>query len=722
MLTIALNFIKHYFQQLTHSLWSFLKQPSGLYLFPFTQKLQVFLVLTLSGATVYLNTLGHQLAYDDVLVIKENKFVLRGIKGIPDILTHDAFHSFYEKEYVNNVLPAGRYRPLSIISFAIEQQFVGVINESVPPEYIWDINGNKRVDPDEDTTNDRILNEDDFYFRGVGLRHFVNIFLYSISIGLIYLLFSTYIKGFSADTVFVACLLFALHPIHTEVVANIKSRDEILSLFFIILSLLFAFRYMTNYKKIDLLSFLMVYTFALFSKEYAILLIFIIPASLHLFFKIPINWKEQHVVMSCITTVLSILATYLLHSTLWMVLVIGLNLVIMTRLFKLTGFPSLIWACGFGLTIYLALRWHAISEITNNILVINDIITNPYALASAEQAIATKLFILIKYVYLLLVPHPLISDYSFNTITYKTFSSWQVWLSIGFYTSILLTTIWLFIKKHALSFPLLFFIIFLLPVSNFFISIGATMGERLVYHSSLGFCFILAWPIGYISKINTLNGYKKHITLVLIFGLCIGAYFLSFNRNRAWKNNQTLFTADLRYAPDNIILLAGQANNYKQKAIDEYDPIKRKQYIDKSIQYIDKGLQIYGQYMLLYKILASDYWLLQEYDHSASACRAGLKINPNNKGLTIILESISKMYVSEGLKKYQLHQKDSAILYFDKALKANSKNTDALYNKAVILKQKGDTLNALQLLNKAIKIEQKKEFVNLLRELIKKSS
>ena len=35
----------------------------------------------------------------------------------------------------------------------------------------------------------------------------------------------------------VTALLFAAHPIHTEVVANLKSRDELLCLFFILLML-----------------------------------------------------------------------------------------------------------------------------------------------------------------------------------------------------------------------------------------------------------------------------------------------------------------------------------------------------------------------------------------------------------------------------------------------------------------------------------------------------
>ena len=67
---------KIYFKTLWQSLALFLKQPSQLLFFPLTQKLQVFLVLTLLAAGTYLNTLGHQMAYDDLAVIKTNEFVL----------------------------------------------------------------------------------------------------------------------------------------------------------------------------------------------------------------------------------------------------------------------------------------------------------------------------------------------------------------------------------------------------------------------------------------------------------------------------------------------------------------------------------------------------------------------------------------------------------------------------------------------------------------------
>jgi hypothetical protein len=109
---------KTYLFSLRKSIFSFFAEPSGLQIFPLKQKLQAFLLITLVAFAVYLNTLGHQMAYDDVAVIKQNDFVLKGVKGIPDILTHDSYYCYLKNNNLGNFLPEGRYRPLSIISFA----------------------------------------------------------------------------------------------------------------------------------------------------------------------------------------------------------------------------------------------------------------------------------------------------------------------------------------------------------------------------------------------------------------------------------------------------------------------------------------------------------------------------------------------------------------------------------------------------------------------------
>ena len=64
---------------------------------------------------LYANTIKHEYVLDDAGAITGNQFVLEGFKGIPKILNVGMWHF----DNVN----LGYYRPLSMITFAIENQF-----------------------------------------------------------------------------------------------------------------------------------------------------------------------------------------------------------------------------------------------------------------------------------------------------------------------------------------------------------------------------------------------------------------------------------------------------------------------------------------------------------------------------------------------------------------------------------------------------------------------
>jgi hypothetical protein len=68
---------------------------------------------------------------------------------------------------------------------------------------------------------------------------------------------------------FLTTLLFIAHPIHTEVVVNIKSRDEILCFLFVIASVNFLMNYMKSSKIISLIAALFCFLLSLLSKESA---------------------------------------------------------------------------------------------------------------------------------------------------------------------------------------------------------------------------------------------------------------------------------------------------------------------------------------------------------------------------------------------------------------------------------------------------------------------
>jgi tetratricopeptide (TPR) repeat protein len=244
------------------------------------------------------------------------------------------------------------------------------------------------------------------------------------------------------------------------------------------------------------------------------------------------------------------------------------------------------------------------------------------------------------------------------------------------------------------------------------------MGERLVFHASLGFCFVITWPLNALK--NLAPNYLKIIKIALplfILILVILGVLQSFNRNKDWENNQTLFAADLPKASKNIVLLSGVASNNGQLASKTTDIKEQKKLVQQSVNLIDRGLQQNGAYMPFYQTLALDFYIIKDFDKSASAAKGGLKVDQNNNYLKNILLSLSKEFVGKGNEFYKINKKDSALVFFNKAIKANYNNADAYYNKAIILKQQGDTINAIDCLNKAIKIDPKQQFKERLKEL-----
>jgi protein O-mannosyl-transferase len=55
------------------------------------------------------------------MVIHHNVYMHQGISGIPEILSKDSYQGFFDKQNASSPLAGGRYRPLSIVTFAIEQ-------------------------------------------------------------------------------------------------------------------------------------------------------------------------------------------------------------------------------------------------------------------------------------------------------------------------------------------------------------------------------------------------------------------------------------------------------------------------------------------------------------------------------------------------------------------------------------------------------------------------
>jgi len=88
---------------------------------------------------------------------------------------------------------------------------------------------------------------------------------------------------------FAITVLFAVHPLHTEVVASIKNRDELLALLFGLLSWFFALRFVDSRKITFYLLYLLFFVAGLFSKQTGITFALLIPVSIIMFRQISLQ-------------------------------------------------------------------------------------------------------------------------------------------------------------------------------------------------------------------------------------------------------------------------------------------------------------------------------------------------------------------------------------------------------------------------------------------------
>jgi protein O-mannosyl-transferase len=155
---------------------------------------------------------------------------------------------------------------------------------------------------------------------------------------------------------------------------------------------------------------------------------------------------------------------------------------------------------------------------------------------------------------LLLWPRKLSCDYSFNRIS---FVDWHmrrledVQALAGLAAMIALVAIGIFCwRRHRLvSFWIGFALLTYLPTSNFLIPIGSIMAERFLYLPSIGFaaCIVIAArAAGQRLRLRTRWLAAAVVTLAMGWGI------RTFERNRDWADDETLWSQALAVAPDSF--------------------------------------------------------------------------------------------------------------------------------------------------------------------------
>ena len=392
---------------------------------------------------------------DDTMVLKENTIVTKGIKAIPELLTTPHLHG-----YIN--IPNDMYRPLSLVLFAIEYQFFG-------------------ANP----------------FVG----HLANIFVFIACVLLLFLFLDKLFEKKKTTAAFIAALFFAIHPIHTEVVANIKSSDELLCYMFSLLSLILFMNYMKDGKIVQLILGVATLFLAYISKETVITFLFIVP----LLFFFYCNDNKRRATLITAGTIFATLLFLVIRAA--------------------------------------VLNKYNANQLNTNIDFTVNALTNAPSLSSR---IATEFLVLGMYLKLLIIPYPLLCNYSYNSIPFAGFTDVGVLCAIVAYIGIAFIAISRLVKKKKdpWAFGILFFLITISLFSNFFFLIGNEMAERFLFFPSTGFCLLVALAIDQWivkNKDENIRFYIPAKAFALLSPVLLVFSGMTIARNNDWQNNYTLY-------------------------------------------------------------------------------------------------------------------------------------------------------------------------------------
>ncbi len=524
---------------------------------------------------LYANTLAHGFVLDDIAVIQENKFVKNGVLGIKDILT-----TFYWQGYWNS--NSGLYRPMSLVFFAIE----------------WQLMPNSPL-----------------------IHHFSNVLFYVLNNILLYVVLRHFFKNYSYWITFIIVILFAVHPIHTEVVANIKSRDEILCLFFFLLSVYSLFCRKGMYWKIVSVIF---FLFCLLSKEAGILFLPILAFLLWNEFK---NSKE-------------FFKSILPHAVVTICWLIGHQFIINTSPYKRIQYTYL-----------------------DNSLV---------ACGDKMSQIATGFTILGRYICNAFIPLNMSYDFSFNQIPCVGIFSTPFFGSVFLILLLLGIAFYYKNKCSVISFGIIFFFVTIALATNIITLIGTTMADRLLYTPVLGICIALVFAVFHSFK--KLQHDSKSSRIIFCFGLLFLAFFInSFQRNKDWKSNFTLFTSDIKHSPNSARVNFNYATAFFTQLPE--DVSEQQSQLPTIIEYYNKALLIDPNDKSILVNLGVCYYRIKDYDKAYEYTSKAMGVDPNDVSL---FGNIADIY-------FMKTDYENAIKYYKKSIwsKSDTMNTYNFYGTAL---------------------------------------
>lgn len=505
---------------------------------------------------LYGNTLGHDFAVDDAIVITDNALVQRGWAGIGDIFTHDTFYGFFEDESKANLVAGGRYRPLTLVLFAVEQS----ISE------------------------------------GPFIGHFFNVVWYGGLLVLLVYFLTDLLKnrGYAWWLPLLITGLFAAHPIHTEAVANIKGRDEIMALFFAVAATWTVWRAAWDERWLGAVAGAGLLGLACLAKETAFTFLAVIPVVVLALPKADDSRAAPDRALP------------------WA---------------KLKYYvPALIAALA-----YVAIRSAILPEAGDQPNL--ELMNNPFVEWTGQVwrevpgsvRVATGFSTLLNYLGLIFLPVNLVHDYYPTAIPLRRWSDVGPWAGLISHVGL---GVFAVLKLKTYRLAALGIIIYLAGISvasNILFPVGTLLSERFLFFPSLGWALVVGYLLFALSKKIGRPALYLGVAIITVFSV------LTILRNPDWKDNYVLFTTDVEKQPNSAKLrnAAGGARVDKYQSFPTDARPAQLQLLTDAIADLDRALEIHPTYRNAFLLRGNARLLQENYDAAITDYDAALVLSPN---------------------------------------------------------------------------------------------
>ncbi|MBO7134111.1 MAG: tetratricopeptide repeat protein, partial [Bacteroidales bacterium] len=438
-------------------------------------------------------------------------------------------------------------------------------------------------------------------------------------------------------------LIFTANPMHTEVVANIKSRDELCYFFFLLWAIISALRYFENGKKINLLWLFLGFTLSFFSKESAITALVAIP--LFVFF-----FGERKV-----ETAVNTIKTKEKKSEKKKV----------PPFVTFKPYIVILFVTLLSAGVYLGMRYMVLSVWHDYHSSYVTLMQNYLAEQPLDIRLGSAVFLMGKYLLLAFVPYMQSCDYSFAQLPYVGLLDWRFLLVFFVYLAMLIYVIYsLFVKKErsVFVFCILFWVTTMSIYSNTVYLIGSSFADRFLFVPVLASAIVLVELLARLFRIDSeklVVGAKPLVMIGLTLAVVCTFSTQTVLRAADWKDPYTLYKADAPKVPGSARIKFYLGDAYR-----------------------DEALQVEG-------VDSAGF-----YDNIRMAMdtyKAAIDINPE---YSECYERLGFCYLRLDHYYPEMHFGDSSIYCLDKSIELFPYDGLAYYNRAEIAYDKGDYLTA----------------------------